>query len=406
MTSALFAVSAFCAILFRPVRPSYAQKIRYSTVASGKFFATYPNRMYPTLSEVTEVPTITLLQPRKLAKSSEVMIMSYPSSSVKCKFKEDDIQEGSTRSLETCIEGKATEIVTTSLFLSKKKRRKISLHETQTMLGSNMRPMYRDDIFYNSSFNVLQKYRKTTQASNRRSDFSKSNMDYHLSVIRVETSWVFNKDERCLVCTEAVKRTLATMLDYKLLKSPTFLLIACHASFLCFGYSTTFIFIKDRAEQMGVSKGVSSWLISVLGVANTIGRISYGLLANWPKMEYIWLTTVCLITGGIATILSAHFTDDSMQIFYAAAFGGFVACIPALRTLIIVDTLGLDKLTNSVGLMLMFQGVTSLIGITAAGLLREVTGDYKWTFYFSGICIILSALCFIPLKTVAIWEQN
>lgn len=52
----------------------------------------------------------------------------------------------------------------TTLFVANRKR-KISMHETQTFFGTAMRPLYRDDIFYDSSFNFLQKYRKSEQVS-------------------------------------------------------------------------------------------------------------------------------------------------------------------------------------------------------------------------------------------------
>lgn len=54
----------------------------------------------------------------------------------------------------------------------------------------------------------------------------------------------------------------------------------------------------------------------------------------------------------------------------------------------------------------MFQGLTSLIGITIAGYLRQLTGDYKWSYYFSGISLIASGLIFIPLKQVNEWEKR
>lgn len=71
-----------------------------------------------------------------------------------------------------------------------------------------------------------------------------------------------------------------------------------------------------------------------------------------------------------------------------------------------MDTLGLDELTNAVGLILMFQGIACLTGLSIAGALREVTGDYRWTFYFSGGTIIVAALFFIPLQRVAVWERT
>lgn len=88
IVAALMMIVCLCTILFKPIAPTLLRKTKLNVYASGNFFTTYNNRMYPTLSEVTEVPTVTLLQPRKLTKSSEVMIMSYPSSSMKCKFKD------------------------------------------------------------------------------------------------------------------------------------------------------------------------------------------------------------------------------------------------------------------------------------------------------------------------------
>lgn len=54
----------------------------------------------------------------------------------------------------------------------------------------------------------------------------------------------------------------------------------------------------------------------------------------------------------------------------------------------------------------MFQGLTSLIGISVSGYLREITGDYKWSFYFSGVSIVISGLIFIPLKQINEWETR
>lgn len=71
-----------------------------------------------------------------------------------------------------------------------------------------------------------------------------------------------------------------------------------------------------------------------------------------------------------------------------------------------METLGLDKLTNSVGLLLMFQGITSLIGISFSGYLRGLTGDYKGSFYFSGISLMISGLTLIPLKRLNAWEKK
>ena len=45
----------------------------------------------------------------------------------------------------------------------------------------------------------------------------------------------------------------------------------------------------------------------------------------------------------------------------------FIGVYVGLTSIVLVDLLGLDKLTNSFGLLLMFQGVATLIGPPIAG---------------------------------------
>lgn len=144
-----------------------------------------------------------------------------------------------------------------------------------------------------------------------------------MSVTRVITSRDV-KESKCGLCTEAIKRTLATMLDYNLMKSPSFLLIALHASFLCLGFFTTYIFIKDTAIQTGLPDHTAFWLISIIGVANTTGRIACGVLANIPYVDYKWLTVGGVSIGGIATLAYGHTTGAFMHIGYAIVYGLFV----------------------------------------------------------------------------------
>lgn len=156
----------------------------------------------------------------------------------------------------------------------------------------------------------------------------KSNMEYHMSVTRVATQRDLDEAGcKRAICTEAIKRTLATMLHYKLLKSPTFLLIAMNATFVCLGYFTTYVFMEDRARQVGLPSEVTSWLIPIIGMANVTGRIICGFLATCPRVSCTWLSALCLALGGVATIISVHFDQTGAQIFYAVIFGSFIGKI-------------------------------------------------------------------------------
>lgn len=225
----------------------------------------------------------------------------------------------------------------------------------------------------------------------------------------------------------AITRVLTTMLDLRLLKSPSFIMLALNAGFTALCYYTPYMFIKDRAIQNGTSEEVAFWLISAIGFANTLGRIACGLLSSLPGMKPTWICFVLSSIGGLATVLSGQSSDIRFQFFYASLFGLtlgmshaaalisagvpeflflFTASTSSLRSIIIVDILGLEALSNAVGLIMLFQGAGTLCGTVTAGYLRDLTGDYEASFYFAGGCMFVGAFFLMPLRRIAKLEQK
>nr|CAD7588946.1 unnamed protein product [Timema genevievae] len=85
---------------------------------------------------------------------------------------------------------------------------------------SGTKPFYRDDIFFGASLTRLPQYT------------SQSSISYHMSVTRLPTKQDIKEQagENNRICTEALTRTLGTMLDFSLFKSPTFLILARNLS--------------------------------------------------------------------------------------------------------------------------------------------------------------------------------
>lgn len=52
---------------------------------------------------------------------------------------------------------------------------------------------------------------------------------------------------------------------------------------------------------------------------------------------------------------------------YATTFGFTIGAYVGLTSVVLVDLLGLERLTNAFGLLLLFQGIASLIGPPLAG---------------------------------------
>lgn len=61
---------------------------------------------------------------------------------------------------------------------------------------------------------------------------------------------------------------------------------------------------------------------------------------------------------------------------YATTFGFTIGAYVGLTSVVLVDLLGIEKLTNAFGLLLLFQGIASLIGPPFAGKLLKLFSVY------------------------------
>lgn len=52
---------------------------------------------------------------------------------------------------------------------------------------------------------------------------------------------------------------------------------------------------------------------------------------------------------------------------YSTVFGFTIGAYVGLTSVILVDLLGLERLTNAFGVLLLFQGIASLVGPPLAG---------------------------------------
>lgn len=79
--------------------------------------------------------------------------------------------------------------------------------------------------------------------------------------------------------------------------------------------------MADRAEVSGMEPAMAIWLVSTIGITNTIGRVACGLVSSLPGVDALFINNVALTVGGIATILSGVSLTFGYQIFYSSIFG-------------------------------------------------------------------------------------
>jgi len=202
------------------------------------------------------------------------------------------------------------------------------------------------------------------------------------------------------------KGGLSSIIQVSLFKSLTFNFI-CISGFITFlGFFVPFMFLAARAVDMGADKESASFLLSIIGITNTVGRVACGALSDHPKVNVLFVNNVALTVGGIVTMLTPLFPSYNMLMVYACIFGLAIACFASLRSILVIELLGLENLTNAFGLTLLFTGISATLGGPLAGMFYDATKNYDYSFYLSGAMILLSAVICYPLGAINRWEKR
>ncbi|XP_064650892.1 monocarboxylate transporter 12-like isoform X2 [Lineus longissimus] len=265
------------------------------------------------------------------------------------------------------------------------------------------RPLYRKDIFYAGSVKNLPEFA-----------VQKDMDSYIRSITSIPTSSCDTKPEPGAVgdrphterCCGAMRNVMGNMMDFSLLRSPTFIVYGL-SCFLCMiGFFVPFMFLPDHSLKMGIHKNEAAFLLSILGIANTVARVFSGWLADRPWADALIINNTALLIGGICTMLVPFCFNYTLLAVYSVVFGMCIAAFVSLRSIIMVELMGLQRLTNAFGLVTMCQGLSSFIGAPIAGSLFDTTGDYDISFYFAGATLALAGLICFPLRRISQWEIN
>jgi len=285
-----------------------------------------------------------------------------------------------------------------------------------------VRPLSRKDIFYSRSiYNVNnddldQNEKVSGLRSNRQSYVSmhsglKSNKQSFVSIHRgslvnstlalpiiSETkrrSSVLSQEKDIVVLESGggMLATLKEMMNFKLLADPLFFMIGISNVFGMIGFYTPFVYLPSMAAQYdNISVEDAAFLVSIIGVSNTLGRVLSGWMSDFEWVNSLVVTNIAIILSAACVFVFPFCSSYAGFVTVALLFGFFVAAYISLTSIVLVDLLGLDNLTSAFGLLTLFRGSSSMIGPPINGWIFETTHSYDFSFFVSGAFLLVAGL--------------
>ncbi|XP_062570450.1 monocarboxylate transporter 14-like [Saccostrea cucullata] len=262
------------------------------------------------------------------------------------------------------------------------------LHSTHHVEKSDYsRPMYRQDIFYSGSIYNIPQFK--TSGSDVRDYITSTTI---IPDISSTSCW-----DNCTCLPLSVVDTLKDMMDLSLLKDFSFVMICVGNILAMTGFYVPFTYVVDHALILGIPQTDAAFLLSIIGITNTVGRILSGLLVDIFKLDALVINNVALVLSAVLLFVEPLCHTYELLCAFAAVYGLCVAAYISLTSIIICDLLGLRKLTNAFGLLTLARGVAGVYGPPVAGAVYNAMGSYNYSFWLGGLMFAAGAACHLVL---------
>ncbi|XP_063819779.1 monocarboxylate transporter 12 [Pseudophryne corroboree] len=190
--------------------------------------------------------------------------------------------------------------------------------------------------------------------------------------------------------------------EYSFLLKPNFIILAISFLFLAYGCSPPFVYLVPYALSVGVSHQQAAFLMSILGVIDIVGNITFGWLTDrrfLKKHRYIcYLIAVAM--DGLSCLFLPVLTCFQLLVPFSVTFGYFDGAYVALIPVVTGDVVGTASLSSALGVVFFLHAVPYLVSPPISGWLVDTTGNYTAAFLLSGFSMIFCAVLLAVAKLI------
>lgn len=161
------------------------------------------------------------------------------------------------------------------------------------------------------------------------------------------------------------------MEDVGLLKDVPFLLFLISNLLLYTFYDIPYVNLLDyvvhESAILNIDDKQASFLVSIIGIVNTIGMLIYGALADCTWMNNLLWYGISTMVCGCCILVVPWLTNYGQFCTVCALFGFFISANYTLTSVILVELMSLSDFVYAYGMLCLVQGVGTLIGPPLAG---------------------------------------
>lgn len=175
----------------------------------------------------------------------------------------------------------------------------------------------------------------------------------------------------------------------------TFQILYVAAFVASYGYWVPFVHIVPFARDHGVGVASAALLVAVMGIANIVGRVVLGSIADRMGRRRILQVAVGAMT--VSVFLWPLAIDTNRLLLFSLSYGFFAGTFISLLFALTADYFGVARLGGITGLLNTAAALGTLVGAPLSGLLFDGTGSYTLPIVIAGLSMFAGSVVLLTL---------
>ncbi|XP_045111368.1 monocarboxylate transporter 10-like isoform X3 [Portunus trituberculatus] len=199
-------------------------------------------------------------------------------------------------------------------------------------------------------------------------------------------------------CQGRCKSFWSRIINFEIWQNKRYVIWALAIPSALFGYFVPYIHLVAYVKEVLGEDINSQLLVQCLGITSLVGRLVFGMVADRPSINRIFLQQVSFFCIGAFTMLLTVANHMAFFMVIALIMGLFDGCFISLLGPIAFDIVGPGGASQAIGCLLAICSIPLTFGPAIAGALYDHLGSYLVPFLCAGVPPILGSFILFSIS--------
>ncbi|KAH8330702.1 hypothetical protein KR067_006614 [Drosophila pandora] len=192
---------------------------------------------------------------------------------------------------------------------------------------------------------------------------------------------------------------LRSIVNVEIWKRKRFVIWALCVPLALFGYFVPYVHMMQFVKTTFPGEDVNLPVMCI-GITSGIGRLIFGIIADMPGVNRMYLQQLSLVSIGLVTLLLPLTNSYVVLVSFTLVMGLFDGCFISLLGPIAYEICGPSGATQAIGFLLGLSSIPLTVGPPVAGMIFDSTGSYTVPLILAGLPPLVGSSLLFLIKCV------